>query len=414
MENKLHTPEGLKDIYGIECKKKLALQEIILNKLHLFGYQDIQTPTFEYLDVFRKEVGSNPVRELYKFFDKEGDILALRPDITPSVARAVATSFEKEQMPIRLCYVGNTFVNHSSYQGRLKENTQLGAELVGDNSVEADAELIAMVVECLRDVGLKDFQISIGHVDFIQSLLEGTNLDSVIKGEIRELLSNRNYSSIEEILKEKGANPEVVKGFQALPDLIGGYEVLGKAADVANSKEAKLAIVRLLKIYSLLVLYGVEKYITFDMSTTGKYGYYSGIVFRGYTHGTGDAVVRGGRYDELLGIFGKKTPSIGFAIIVDTLLSALNGQNIHIKTRDTNIIVYSESNQDEAISMAMDFRVGGKCIELLKKEPNELIETYIEYGKRMKVNSILVLLDGGELKIINPETGEEQVVSVAQ
>ena len=414
MVNKLHTPEGLKDIYGCECKKKLALQDIILSKLHLFGYQDIQTPTFEYLDVFRKEVGSNPVKELYKFFDKEGDILALRPDITPSVARAVATSFEKEQMPIRLCYVGNTFINHSSYQGRLKENTQLGAELVGDNSVEADAEMIAMVADCLRDAGLKDFQINIGHVDFIQSLLGGTNLDESLQAEIRELLANRNYSSIEEILEESVADAEIIKGFKALPDLIGGYEVLGRAAEVATSKEAKLAIVRLLKIYSLLVLYGVEKYITFDLSTIGKYGYYSGIVFRGYTHGTGDAVVRGGRYDELLGIFGKKTPSIGFAVIVDTLLNAINGQNINIKTRDTNIIVYSESNQDEAISMAMDFRSEGKCIELLKKESNELIETYIEYGKRMKATSILVLLDGGELKIINPETGEEQLVSVTQ
>ena len=127
MEQKLHTPEGVRDIYNKECETKLALQRKLSKVLHLYGYQDIQTPTFEYYEVFRKEIGSTSTQELYKFFDREGNILALRPDITPSVARAAATLFESEDMPIRLCYAGNTFINHSSYQGRLKENTQLGA-----------------------------------------------------------------------------------------------------------------------------------------------------------------------------------------------------------------------------------------------------------------------------------------------
>ena len=128
MEQKLHTPEGVRDIYSNECRAKLAVQDKLHQVLHLYGYQDIQTPTFEYFDVFRKEIGTISSRELYKFFDREGDTLALRPDITPSIARAAATLFETEDFPIRLCYVGSTFINHSSYQGRLKESTQLGAE----------------------------------------------------------------------------------------------------------------------------------------------------------------------------------------------------------------------------------------------------------------------------------------------
>lgn len=116
----------------------MALQKKLNTVLHLYGYQDIQTPTFEYFDVFRKEIGSTSIRDLYKFFDREGNILALRPDITPSIARAVATLFETENFPIRLCYAGNTFINHSSYRGRLKENTQLGAELIGVDSIEAE------------------------------------------------------------------------------------------------------------------------------------------------------------------------------------------------------------------------------------------------------------------------------------
>ena len=144
MEKLLHTPEGVRDIYNVECGKKLTLESRLKKTLHLFGYHDIQTPTFEYFDVFRKEIGTIPSKELYKFFDKEGNTLALRPDITPSVARAAATLFGEEKLPIRLCYTGNTFVNHSSYQGRLREATQLGAELIGDDSVEADAEMLKL------------------------------------------------------------------------------------------------------------------------------------------------------------------------------------------------------------------------------------------------------------------------------
>ena len=170
MEQLLHTPEGVRDIYHEECAKKLALQNRLHKTLHLYGYHDIQTPMYEYFDVFRKEIGTIPSRELYKFFDRDGNTLVLRPDITPQIARATATLFKDDEFPARLCYVGNTFINHSSYRGRLKENTQLGAELIGVDSIEADAEMLAMVVDGLKKTGLKEFQVSIGHVDFIQIL----------------------------------------------------------------------------------------------------------------------------------------------------------------------------------------------------------------------------------------------------
>ena len=414
MENKLHTPEGVRDIYSVECKKKLAIQEKILDNLYLFAYQDIQTPTFEYMDVFGKEVGSSPIKELYKFFDNEGNILALRPDITPSVARAVATLFADEQMPLRLCYVGNTFINHSSYQGRLKENTQLGAELVGDNSIEADAEMIAMVVEGLKKTGLLEFQVNIGHVDFIQSMLRETKLSTEILDEIRDLLSNRNYFAIEEILVKNEVDPKIVKGFNALPELNGGYDILTMAAEIAPCKEAKKAIVRLLRIYTLLTSYGVEKHVHFDLSISGKYGYYSGIVFRAYTEGVGEAIVRGGRYDNLLNVFGKDTPSVGFAIIVDSLLAALEKQEIEIKTREINLIVYSETTAPLALTMAMDFRSKGKCIELLKEDPSMSVEDYVEYGMRTKASSVFMYLEKGQGKMINLVTGLEQMITLLE
>ena len=160
MDRLIHTPEGVRDVYNQECTKKLYLENQIEQVFHAFGYQDIETPTFEFFDVFGREVGTTPSRELYKFFDRDGNTLVLRPDFTPSIARAGSMYFMEETMPIRLCYRGSSFVNSSSYQGRLKESTQMGVELLNDDSAMADAEIIAMTVKVMLDAGLTDFQIS--------------------------------------------------------------------------------------------------------------------------------------------------------------------------------------------------------------------------------------------------------------
>ena len=410
MEQKMHTPEGVRDIYNRECETKLAIQKKLSTVLHLYGYQDIQTPTFEYDDVFRKEIGSTSTKELYRFFDREGNILTLRPDITPSVARAAATLFETEDFPIRLCYAGNTFTNHTSYQGRLKENTQLGAELIGLDSIEADAEMLAMVVDGLKRTGLKEFQVNIGHVDFIQSLLEATGLEDDEMDEIRTLINNRNYFGVEEILDNRSVKESVKEAFHILPELMGGPEILESAARIAPSAEARLAVTRLQQIYKLLRLYKAEDHVTFDLSMSGSYGYYSGIIFRAYTYGTGDAVVRGGRYDHLLEKFGKSTPSIGCAIIIDELMSALNRQKISVQTAKRNLLVYTEATEKWAVSLARSFRAKGKNIEMLKREPEEEREVYEAYGKRSSIAGILYLTDDFKIEMVNLRTGEEKTV----
>lgn len=414
MEQKLHTPEGVRDIYNTECKKKLATQEKLLDVLHSYGYQDIQTPTFEYFDVFRKEIGTISSRELYKFFDREGNTLALRPDITPSIARAAATLFEGEDFPIRLCYVGNTFINHSSYQGRLKENTQMGAELIGVDSLEADAEMLAMVVDGLKRVGLEEFQVNIGHVDFIQSLMDAAGLDDERKAEVHHLITNRNYFGVEEILDNQEVDAHIREAFHILPELMGGVEILDQALEAAPTISAKLAITHLQQMYELLTLYGVQDHITFDLSMSGSYGYYTGIIFRAYTYGTGDAVVRGGRYDQLLEKFGKNTPSIGFAIIVDELMSALSRQKVTVEVSHTHMIVYTEATQKWAISLAKNFRAKGKCVEMHKRTDEETKEAYLEYGKRVQAVSMLYLKDDLTIEMVNLKTGDEKLINAGK
>lgn len=408
MEQKLHTPEGVRDIYNKECETKLSLQKKLSTVLHLYGYQDIQTPTFEFYDVFRKEIGSTSTQELYKFFDREGNILALRPDITPSVARAAATLFEAEDFPIRLCYAGNTFINYSSYQGRLKENTQLGAELIGLDSIEADAELIAMVIDSLRKVGLREFQVSIGHVDYVKSLMRAAQLQEEEEAEMRTLITNRNFFGVEELLDSRKAEKAVKEAFQTLPELVGGEETLDAALSSAPDQEAEDAVVRLKKIYRLLCLYGVQDHVSFDLSMSGSYGYYTGIIFRAYTYGTGDAVVRGGRYDNLLEKFGKNTPSIGFAVIVDELMSALSRQKIQVETMSRNLLVYPESAESEAIALACSFREKGRNIELIRREAEQDKEYFLSFASRTQAAALLYLCDDGTIEMKNLRTGEEK------
>ena len=159
-------------------------------------------------------------RNGYKFFDRDGNTLVLRPDITPQIARATATLFKDDELPARLCYVGNTFINHSSYQGRLKESTQMGAEMIGLDAADADAEMLALVIDCLKNAGLEEFQISIGNVDFFQSLIEESEIDDETEERLRELINNRNFFGADELLEEADAKPVSRKAFSALSELV--------------------------------------------------------------------------------------------------------------------------------------------------------------------------------------------------
>ena len=401
MKQLLHTPEGVRDIYNVECAKKLALQERLHKVLHLYGYEDIQTPTFEFFDVFRKEIGTISSKELYKFFDKEGNTLVLRPDITPSIARVAATLFEDQTFPIRLCYIENTFINHSSYLGRLKESTQLGAELINEPSVDADAEMLSLVIDCLKHAGLKEFQLTVGHAGFFQDLIEKAKMNEEDEVHARELISNRNFFGLDELLEKINVSEEIKQAFQALPELLGGVEILENAKKIALDEESLQAVCHLEEIYHILETYGVEKYVTFDLTMSGTYGYYTGIVFRGYTYGTGDAIVKGGRYDKLIQKFGKDFPSIGFAVSVEDLMNSLSRQKIEIPSGEGNLIVlYENGRHDEAVTFTKELRNEGKNVILIKKDQEKEISDYEEFGKKNMSSEIVFLQNDGQIKRI--------------
>lgn len=364
----LHTPEGVRDIYGEECARKLSVEAKLRDKLFSFGYEDIQTPTFEYFDVFSKEIGTTNSRELFKFFDKEGDTLVLRPDFTPSIARCASRYFLEENVPIRFCYAGNTFTNTSHLQGKLKEVTQLGAELIGDGSVYADAEMIHLVIEALLNAGLENFQISIGEVEYFKGLCEEAGIDEETELALREYFSAKNFFAAEELLLSAGVSDNIRQLFLATTDLFGSPEVLQKSKPLVKNARSLQAIARLEQLYQVLTLYGSEKYVSFDLGMLSKYHYYTGIIFKAYTYGIGAAIVKGGRYDNLLLQFGKAAPAIGFAVVVDDLLEALSRQHVEIPVREApQTIRYTEDSFPEALCRAQQLRKEGRSVRLCRE-----------------------------------------------
>ncbi len=362
----LHTPEGVRDIYGNEYAKKLWIENKLHHVIGSYGYEDIQTPTFEFFDVYSKDIGTTPSNELYKFFDKEGNTLVLRPDFTPSIARCAAKYYLEESVPIRFCYLGNTFINTSNLQGKLKEVTQIGAELINDDSIQADAEMLSMVIQCLKDTGLKNFQLSIGQVEFFKGLCAEAGLDPETENQLRDYISGKNYFAAENLLQSKAISEPYRTNLLKVTDMFGDIESLKACLDLVNNDLSRNAIHRLEAIYEVLKLYGVEEYVSFDMGMLSRYHYYTGIIFKAYTYGLGDAIVTGGRYNKLIQKFGKEAAAIGFAVVVDDMLEALNRQKVALNIKEEKqTIYYTDKNYKEQLAKAIAARKAGAKVQLI-------------------------------------------------
>ena len=373
MQRIFHTPEGVRDIYSQECSRKQKLQEKLHRVFHQYGFEDIETPTFEYFEVFSKEVGTIPSRELYKFLTEKA--IPLFFDLTlhrlfPEPVLPILTLKEV----VSLCYTGNTFINNSSFRGRLKETTQMGVERMGDDSPEADAEILAMTVECLLATGLTEFQVSVGQVDYYKAIFAQTGLSQEEEEELRELISQKNYFGVEELVKNKNMDKSLARVLSQLPQMFGSTEVLEKAKSLTDNPQALKAVARLEEIYELLV-YGYEKYVTFDFAMLSKYHYYTGIIFQAYTYGTGEALIKGGRYNQLMKHFGKPAASIGFAIVVDNLLMALSRQKIEMEEEEgVTVITYRKENRIQAIQKAKELRAQGRNVALRPEKVTKVCE----------------------------------------
>lgn len=380
MNKLIHTPEGVRDIYSEEYKKRQYLQSRMLDTIKLYGYENIQTPTFEFFDIFAKEMSTVSAKELFKFFDRDGNTLVLRPDFTPSIARACAKYFTEDIRPIRLSYSGNVFSNNLNYQGRLKESTQLGVEFIGDHSLEADAEIISLACETLLSVGLKDFKISIGHAAILNGLMEACGFDEDEIFEVKEFVLNKNFFGLDEYLSLKNVEPRLIELFSLLRNIYSSPKEFSIGKEIASKYEKLYQSFEYFeKLYELLEIYKVSDYVSFELGLISQHEYYTGVIFSGYTYGSGEPIVKGGRYDQLLGYFGKDAFAIGFAVFVDGLQMAVDNQKINVPVEHKgDVILYRKEDREVAIEKVKTYRDYGKVVQMIRFSSDEELARYKE------------------------------------
>lgn len=379
MINLLHIPEGVRDIYGSECLNKSRFESVIMECMHRYGYTDIETPTFEYFDIFNRERGTVPSKDMYKFFDKEGNTLVLRPDITPAIARTAAKYYRDFIIPIRLCYRAKQYINHTGLQGKLKQTTQLGVELYNDDSVYADFEMISLTIECIKACGVKDFQLEIGMADFYLGIVEEAGFSEEQETVLREILEQKNIFALENFVSECDAPEETKRLIGRLAELYGSADILDEVKDVKLNQRSANAIGRLAELYHLIDEHGYADYISFDLSMLSKYSYYTGVFFRAITYGSGEPIAYGGRYDNLVRQFGMDVPAIGMSITVDYLMMGLDREHLlPAADRNTTLIFYNGKNAEKAIQTAAEIRAAGENARLCYDETGEKALKYEE------------------------------------
>ncbi|MGE4282529.1 MAG: ATP phosphoribosyltransferase regulatory subunit [Clostridia bacterium] len=411
---KLHTPEGVQDILKEECIIKREIEARITDIFQSYGYYEVQTPTFEFYDVFAGESGFIDQETMFKFFDHQGRIMVLRPDITTPIARIIATKYKEITPPIRLCYRGNAFRYDEPYQGaKQREFTQAGIELIGTNTPEADAEIIAITINALLASGLQEFQIDIGQVEFFKGLMDQAELTDTEVEKLRMLIDNKDELGIEELISGYEIDVELKDTILSLPSLFGGVEVIEKVKVRATNSKSLKALTNLQEVYNVLLDYGLEKYVSIDLGMVQSLNYYTGTIFKGFTHGLGFPVCSGGRYDGLINEFGKNLPAMGVAIGIDRLMSALERNKIEFRLWQVDSLVYyTDAGRKRAFLLADELRNQGLIIESYLG--NSSYHDAVEYAKNKKIDGIIIVHDDENIELHNLKTFEKVKTTVSK
>lgn len=310
--------KGLRDLLPEEVKKKRIIEERLVRLFESYGYKEVITPTFEYLEVI--ETGAGNIREeLFLFMDREGGILSLRPEMTVAIARFASIHLAEEKFPQRLYYNANVFRHVQPQLARYREFWQAGIELLGASGVWADSEVISLAVKALNKVGLKDFKVSINQIGIFNSLLNDSSLSYEDRGKIRTLIENKDLVELSRLLESLNIDDELKETLIKMPVLHGGLEILNQLSYIDKNPAAYAAANDLVQIYEALKMCGVIDNIVVDTGVLRGLDYYTGIVFEGYSPDLGYGLLGGGRYDNLLGKFGLSRPATGFALGVDRL-----------------------------------------------------------------------------------------------
>lgn len=396
---KLHTPNGVNDILPEECSKKKEVESTIWSVFTSIGYKEVETPMFEYYDAYAAGGGQISQENMFKFFDEQGRILALRPDITTSIARMAATKMEGKTFPLRYCYTGNVFRAEKTQGARQREFTQAGIELIGSDAPAADAEVIAAAMEAVLAIGIEEFQMEIGQVAFFNGLMEQAALAAEDVEKLRARIDSKDTVGIRELTETLNLSEDVKQLMIDLPYLFGGIEVCEKANVEGLNGVSRQALENLKKIYTLLCSYGFEKYVSIDLGMLQSIDYYTGSIFKCYTHGIGFPICAGGRYDHLMGTFGMDLGAVGVAFGVNRILSVLerNGIEFGSPAVSSSLVFAEQGAEGLAYDLAYNLRVNGCMVELyLDEKDHKAAEAYAE---KTDTSCMLRVFTDGKLMI---------------
>lgn len=406
---KRYIPEGTKDLLFEECSKKTNTINMLRSVYLKSGFQEVSTPTLEFYDVFHLDNLSIEQEKMYKLFDNTGRILVLRPDMTTPIARIAATKLKEATYPIRICYSGNIFMMNESWGGKFSEITQSGIEILGSDSLMADSEVIITAIKSLLSIGIKDFEIELGQAEFFKSLVEDIVFEEEEVEMLRKLVENKNFARLKEFVEENedklGKNAEALKN---LPELFGGIEVLERAKNLTDNKNALLAIENIANIYEKLDIIGLSKFVSIDLGMVQHINYYTGMTFRAYSRKVGTDILSGGRYDNLISQFGENIPATGFGINIDNIMCALQDDSMGNNFQKKYFISYEEQYINTAYNLANKLRDCGYYAEMSLFNEKE---NSINYCRNKKINILVSINCEDKFEFIDIDNGNSSIVN---
>jgi ATP phosphoribosyltransferase regulatory subunit len=306
------TPPGALDLTGEAVRRRRSLQRAAMEALEQAGYEELLPPTFEYEDTFLRAGGTGIAERLVRFPDRDGRILALRYDFTACLARVAATTLADAVDALRLCYSGKVYRQEPERGGRPRETLQVGAELLGQGDLAADIEIVRLTLRLLESAGLRDFQLNLGHVGVLAAGLAA--LDEPLRSDVRRWIDRKDRGSLRRALASVSGDACTL---MTLPFVIGRRDALEQAARGAPHASMP-GLEHLLALDSALEKQE-RSHLVYDLGEVRGLDYYTGIHFELYVAGAGRAAGAGGRYDDLMGRFGRPMPAVGMSLDLDTI-----------------------------------------------------------------------------------------------
>lgn len=318
-------PSGVQYFFDEEVRRRRYVADTAMAVFAGWSYDEIILPMFDYQDLFARGMGAERAEQTYRFVDRDGSLLALRPELTSLIARTVATRFRGKPRPVRLCYSGEVFRYDEPTQRAAREFHQVGLEQIGQSGIGADLEVLLIVAETLTALGLTGFRIALAHVDFFNGVAGHLGFTDERKSVLRELIDRRNTPALDRFLAENAPQIEETRRrqFCRLIQMAGRDESLGLARELLVNEQSRGAITHLTAIEQTLRELGLADAFAIDLGEAADLDYYTGLTFRIYVPEWGTAIGGGGRYDNLIGNFGEPEPAVGFSFSLDGLAGAL-------------------------------------------------------------------------------------------